>query len=108
MIMSPKAEYPSTSRLCSALQAALQESMHLPGPQLIHFLKYLLEAHQSWLKVRNFQDIFSKNLGIDVLLHGSSEIRLSSSNAGDVDSPHERAPGGHPCHIIVRLALLGF
>ena len=99
MIMSPKAEYPSTSRLCSALQAALQESMNLPGPQLIHFIKFLLDEHQSWVRVRSFQDIFSKNLGIDVLLHGSSEVQLPSHPtmppAADGDAQEvERPPGG--------------
>jgi len=94
MIVSPKAEYPSTSRLCSALQAALQESLNLPGPQLIHCLKFLLDEHRSWLKEKNFQDIFSKNLGIDVLLHGNVEAPLNINPAADLESPQANRPPG--------------
>ena len=119
MIMSPKAEYPSTSPLCSTLQAALQESLNLPGPQLDYFVRYLLREHQTWVSTRQFQDIFSKTLGIDVLLHGgSSEILLTPPSvpiaptaAAETESQEaERAPGGHPHRVIVafRFSSLSF
>lgn len=95
MVMSPKPESPSTSHLCSMLQEALQESMHLPGPQLIHFLKYLFTEHYRWIKENNSQDLFSKNLGIDVLLQDGSEGRLASTGFTESESIEpEAVPGG--------------
>eukprot|EP00210_Caulerpa_lentillifera_P005862 g5606.t1 len=93
-IMSPKLELPLTSNLCTELQAALQQSMNLPGPQLVYFMTFLLERHQEWFRKQSFQDIFSKNLGIDVLLHGRSEIRVSSSVAPPPPPPPDRPNNG--------------
>ncbi|GMH45789.1 hypothetical protein BSKO_13752 [Bryopsis sp. KO-2023] len=66
-IMSTKPEMPSPTDLCSAIQTALQDSFGLPGPSLASLVRTLLVAHREWFKKQHCQDIFAKNLGIDVL-----------------------------------------
>eukprot|EP00803_Ostreobium_quekettii_P007556 evm.model.scf_591.4 EVM.evm.TU.scf_591.4 scf_591:45206-50620(+) len=66
-IMSSNHELPSTARLCSLLQTALQESLGLPGPALARLLKALLLAHLRWFRKQRCQDVFQKLLAIDVL-----------------------------------------
>lgn len=79
MIMKSKNDQPSATSLCFTLQEALQESLKLPGPSLINVTKTLLESHQTWFSKQKHQDIFTKKLGIDILLSGTHDKSLFQS-----------------------------
>jgi len=100
MIMSQKTEAPSTAMLCLSLQTALQDSLKLPGPKLVSFVKGLLDGHCAWVKAMNFQDIFSKNLGIDVLSSNhSSGIHLISPPPATVVNEDGASRAEHNANI---------
>lgn len=101
--MSTKPEMPSSADLCSAIQTALQTTLGLPGPSLVLHLRSLLTDHQDWFRKQHCQDIFAKNLGIDVLhqaedrtgsaeVEGSRVLNLQGSEEANPDGSRPSGP----------------
>lgn len=110
LIMSSKPEMPSSAHLCSAIQTSLQTSLGLPGPSLVQYLQKLLTNHRDWYRQQQFQDIFAKNLGIDVLEASDSLGSTPGEGCRNLLQPYVNeegtADGSQPSGLFMTIVLL--